>query len=239
MTTVSKTRNRSVLLIHPHLHAKFFAADTSCLVGSANLSHTALGWRAPSNLELLVQLDTSDHGLDDWWAGLLAEAIEATEKIKAALGLSAAELRASGNQISRPEADHADDNTIWVPECPRSTGLWEVYSGDEEQLPSSALASAKSDLATLSLPPGMNKTTFEKALRTSFRHTRIFQEVDQLSREGLTDLVALPLLVEQCSIAPADALRRWQLTKRWLSELYPDEFRVEANQEVLLKGKNI
>lgn len=238
---VVKARNRSVLLIHPYLHAKFFAADTSCLVGSANLSYTALGWRAPSNLELLVQLDTSDHGLDSWWVKLLAESIEATEEIRTALDLAAAELRTFGNPIQRPEADqdHAEDDTIWVPECPRWTGLWEVYSGDEEKLPSSALASAKSDLAALSLPPGMNKAGFEKALRTAFRHTRIFQEVDKLSQEGLTDLAAHPLLIEQCSIAPGDVSRRWQVAKRWLSELYPDEFRVEADQEVLLKGKNI
>ena len=236
---IIKDRNNSALLIHPHLHAKFFSADTSCLVGSANLSHTALGWREPSNLELLIRLDTSEHELEDWWTGLLDEAIEATEEIRSALDLAATELRASGKQIQRPEADqgHSEDYTFWVPECPRWTGLWEVYSGDEEQLPGSAIASAKSDLAALSLPPGMNLAGFEKALRTACRHTQIFIEVDQLSREGLTDLSAHALLIEKFNVAPEDVSRRWHLTKRWLSELYADEFRVEANQEVFLKGK--
>lgn len=236
-----KNRGRSVLLIHPHLHAKFFAADTSCLVGSANLSHTALGWRAPSNLELLIQLDASDHGLDSWWSELQKDSIEATEDIRFALGRAAAELRASGKPIPRPEADQdtAESDAIWAPECPRWTGLWEVYSGDEEQLPSSALGSAKSDLAALSLPPGMNQAGFEKALRMAFRRTQIFQEIDQLAGEGLSDGAAYPILVEQCRIAPADVPRRWQLIKRWISELYPNEFRVEANQEVLLRGKNL
>ncbi|PHS19343.1 MAG: hypothetical protein COA78_00385 [Blastopirellula sp.] len=236
-----KSRDRSVLLIHPHLHAKFFAADTACLVGSANLSYTALGWRIPSNIELLVKLDTFDHGLDDWWRALQAESINATDEIRFAIEREAAELRATKKPIARPEADqHKDyDDSTWVPECPRWTGLWEVYSGDEEQLPSSALASAKSDLATLSLPPGMNFMGFEKALRTAFRHTRIFDEIDKLAQEGLTDLAASSLLIEKFDIESGNVPRRWQLIKRWLSELYPEDFRVEANQEVLLKGKNL
>lgn len=233
-------RSNSTLLIHPHLHAKFFAADASCLVGSANLSQTALGWRTPSNIELLVELDTSDHGIEKWWDELLAHSIKATIEIRDALEQEATKLRNSGLPIPRTETDQesAVDEKVWVPECPRWTGLWEVYSGDEDQLPSSALASARSDLAALCLPPGMSRSGFEKALRTSFRQTEIFRQIDGLSREGLTDLAALPVLIEKCGISHGDAERRWQLLKRWLSELYPNEFRIEANQEVLLKGKS-
>lgn len=236
-----KSRGRSTLLIHPHLHAKFFAADTSCLVGSANLSHTALGWRTPSNLELLIQLNTSDHGLDTWWSNLRTESIWATEEIRSALEREAAELRASGKPIPQPEADQdsIDENKIWVPECPRWTGVWEVYSGDEERLPSSALASAKSDLAALCLPPGMNHQGFSEAAKTMFRRTQIFQEIDKLSRIGLSDTTAHRFLSEKCGVMETDAPRRWQVLKRWLSELFPDEFHLETSQEVLLKGRNL
>lgn len=234
-----KSRDQSVLLIHPHLHAKFFASDTSCLIGSANLSHTALGWRSPSNLELLIQLDTRDHELDAWWSRLEAESIEATEDIRAGLAREADQLRATGMPIKRPEADQGSDDgdMIWLPECPRWTGLWEVYSGDEEQLPNSALASAKSDLAALSLPPGMDRARFGHALRTAFRHTRIFQEIEQLSILGLTDAAAHTLLQSLCGITEKEAPRRWHILKGWLSALYPSEYRVETNQEVLLRGR--
>jgi len=233
-------RSGAAFLIHPHLHAKFFAADTSCLVGSANLSQTALGWRSPSNFELLIELSTTEHGLEEWWADLLGQSIEATEALRDAIKDEAARLKNSGQPITRPEVeqDRIKDDSVWVPECPRWTGLWEAYSGDEDQLPSSALVSAKSDLTALGLPPGLNEAGFKKAIQTSFRQTQIFHHLDQLSKEGLSDLTANQLLIDVCGIEPRNAERRWQLLKYWLSGLYPDEFRVEVNQEVLVKGRS-
>lgn len=232
-------RKQSSLLIHPLLHAKFFAADTTCLVGSANLSEKALGWGSPPNSELLIQINTSDHGIEPWWSALKDESIEATEDIRSAIEREATKLQASRQPILRPETDQTivKDEVIWIPECPRWTGLWEVYSGDEEQLPRGALASAKSDLAALCLHPGLDRNGFERSIKTAFRHTSLFHELDQLSREGLTDLAAYSLLVEKCAIRPQDTQRRWQVIKRWLSELYPEEFLLEVNQEVLFKGR--
>lgn len=233
-------RNGAAFLIHPHLHAKFFAADASCLVGSANLSQTALGWRSPSNFELLIELSTTEHGLEEWWAELLGQSIEATEALRDAIRDEAARLKNSGQSITRPEIeqDSIKDASVWVPECPRWTGLWEVYSGDERQLPSSALASAKSDLTALGLPPGLNESGFKRAIRTSFRQTQIFHHLDQLAKEGLSDHTASQLLIDVCGIEPRNAERRWQLLKNWLSGLYPEEFRIEVNQEVLVKGRS-
>lgn len=233
-------RKGATFLIHPHLHAKFFAADTSCLVGSPNLSQTALGWRTPSNVELLVELSTSEHGLDEWWNELLEQSIEATTNMRDAIGDEAARLRSLETPIPRSETDQeiVRDEVIWVPECPRWTGLWEVYSGDEEQLPTNALASARSDLAALGLPPGLDQIGFEKAIQTSFRKTQIFQQLDELSQQGLSDLAGYKVLIEDFGVSPGDVERRWQLPKNWLSSLYPNEFRVEASQEVLLKGKS-
>jgi phosphatidylserine/phosphatidylglycerophosphate/cardiolipin synthase-like enzyme len=45
---------RARLFLHAHLHAKIFLLDTVALVGSANLTDTALGWREPANIEYVV-----------------------------------------------------------------------------------------------------------------------------------------------------------------------------------------
>ena len=39
--------------LHPTLHAKYYRADEKVLVGSANLTYSALGWSAKPNLEIL------------------------------------------------------------------------------------------------------------------------------------------------------------------------------------------
>ena len=48
------------LYLRYDLHAKLFVADDRCLVGSANVTDTALGWRSPENLELLVTVLRSE-----------------------------------------------------------------------------------------------------------------------------------------------------------------------------------
>lgn len=231
----------SNLLVHPHLHAKFFAADDLCLVGSANLTHTALGWRSPSNLELLVELDSQEHGLDVWWTELLASSIVATQDMKFALAKQAELLRLSGNPIARTEADpeDAESGPVWAPQCPRWSGLWEAYIGDEEQMPASAMRSAKDDLKVLAIPPSLNEVEFREALKTIFRNTLIFYEIKKLSNSGLTDAAAHSLLQSLCAIPEKEAPRRWQLLKGWLGALYPDEYRVETNQEILMRGRTL
>lgn len=234
-------RKGATLFVHAHLHAKFFAADTLCLVGSANLSQTALGWRNPSNVELLIELSTTEHGLEEWWAHLLGQSSQATDGMRDAIGEEAAKIAKSGEAIPRSEIEQDTNKStpIWVPECPRWTGLWEVYSGDEEQLPSSALKSARSDLTALSIPLGLSEPSFLRAIRTSFKHTAIFHRLDELAKRGLSDLSGGKLLIEECGIEPGAAERRWQILKNWLGGLYPDEFRIESNQEILMKGKSI
>lgn len=236
-----QNRKHGTLLVHPHLHAKFFASDHACLVGSANLTHTALGWRSPSNLELLIELDAREHGLNDWWDGLVGSSIVATQEMKAALAHQADGLRLSGEFIPRPEADpeNSNEGTIWAPQCPRWSGLWEAYVGDEDQMPASAMRSARKDLEALCIPPSLNEIEFGSALATFFRETSVFQEIEKLSKSSLTDATAHMMLQSLCTISAKEAPRRWQLIKNWLAALYPDEYRLETNQEVLLLGRTL
>ena len=159
--------------------------------------------------------------------------------MKFALAKQAELLRLSGNPIARPEADPSDaeSDCFWAPQCPRWTGLWEAYIGDEDQMPASAMRSAQYDLEMLAIPAGLNEVGFREALTTIFRSSLIVQEIEQLANLGLTDIAAYTLLQSLCGISKKESPRRWQILKGWLSDLYPGEYRVETNHEVLIRGR--
>ena len=54
------------LLVHPHLHAKYYRAGESCIVGSANLTARGLGTVVPPNRQLLIELPANFSGLREW-----------------------------------------------------------------------------------------------------------------------------------------------------------------------------
>ena len=74
---IAEARGVELALRHD-LHAKLFAADQSCLIGSANITSTALGWRNPANLELLVQVSRYSEPIIEFERSLLSGAVKAT-----------------------------------------------------------------------------------------------------------------------------------------------------------------
>lgn len=79
---IKKLHGDSKLLVHPHLHAKYYRAGEQCLVGSANLTGRGLGWIAPGNVELLVGLPFDFPGLREWEGTLLQSSISVTEDLR-------------------------------------------------------------------------------------------------------------------------------------------------------------
>ena len=64
--------------LHPSLHAKFYHLDDVVLVGSANLTLSALGWSDGPNLEILCQAG-SDFDFRTFEQALLDESREVTD----------------------------------------------------------------------------------------------------------------------------------------------------------------
>lgn len=50
-------------MLHPSLHAKFYRIDDVVLIGSANLTSSAMGWSQQPNLEILCQ---AGGNFDSW-----------------------------------------------------------------------------------------------------------------------------------------------------------------------------
>lgn len=244
---INKVRNGR-LLVHPHLHAKYYSNGQECLIGSANLTSRGLGWHTPSNLELLVALPAKFPGLTDWESALLESAVEATEDLRERIRLEAEHLNQSRPVHHPPEVEDetgmGGDSALWVPECPVPERLWEVYCGrGADTMVSSAFKAAQNDLAALSPPRGLSEGLFKSYVAGILRQMPLFTEIDKLASTGLTDSRAQEILSDRLSghrTGGMDDYRRiWRVAKVWIVFFFAKSYRLEIGQEILVKGREI
>jgi hypothetical protein len=233
-----------VLLVHPRLHAKYYAGGDRCLVGSANLTGRGLGWHTPSNLELLVSLPSDFIGLPEWETALLDSAVPATPELREQLREEADRLKASTTFHLIPEVEGSDEEEtplLWVPSCPTPDRLWFVYQGiGADRMVSSAYEAAKRDLGALRPPAGLTQPLFEAYIAGILKLMPIMLEIDKLAATGLTDAQALAFLSDK--LPPTEHVSHeqvWRVLKRWLTHFFPKSYRLETGQEVLVKGKEL
>lgn len=235
------------LLVHPHLHAKYYSNGQESLIGSANLTSRGLGWHTPSNVELLVALPAEFPGLAEWESTLLESAVEATEQLREQIRVEAEQLEQTRSADHPPEVKgetgEEEELTLWVPRCPVPERLWEVYCGrGADTMVSSAFMAAQDDLAALSPPRGLTKDLFTSYVAGILRQMPLFSEIDELASPGLTDSRAQEVLSDRLSDATGDIYHYgqiWRIVKQWLKYFFPESYRLEIGQEVLIKGREI
>ena len=238
------TRNGR-LLVHPHLHAKFFRAGNRCLVGSANLTGRGLGWKTPANLELLVELPLDFPGLSEWEDALLVSTVPATEELRDHIMREAESLKANHETFRLPEVDQGteEDRAVshWIPSCPVPDRLWNVYKGGgTDTMVSSARKAAQHDLAALAPPHGLPERLFDAYIAGILKQMPLVAEIDHLASTGLTDGQAHTFLSERLGTDdPYPSDQAWRVLKAWLVHFFSETYRLETGQEVLVKGGNL
>ncbi len=227
------------LRVHPHLHAKFYSNIDQCLVGSVNLTGRGLGWHTPANVELLVALPSDFPGISDWEAALLESSVTATKELRD-------QILAEANRIQKPayhppEVEESEEsNTIWVPTCTVPNRLWEVYRGSgADSIVTSAYEAAQSDLTALSPPHGLDQALFEAYVSGILKQMPFISKIDRLASTGVTDSQAHQFLLERPDIDVTSAQHTWRVLKLWIIHFFGDSYRLETEQEVLVKGKKI
>ncbi|MEQ8166369.1 MAG: phospholipase D family protein [Alphaproteobacteria bacterium] len=234
------------LLVHPHLHAKYYSNGRDCLVGSANLTARGLGWHTPSNVELLVALPAEFEGLAEWEYGLLGSAVQATEELRDRIRRQADALKQDETPRRLPEVEDdaaiEAEQTLWVPQCPTPDRLWQVYRGrGADTMVSSAFEAAQADLAALSPPQGLTQDLFTAYVAGILKQMPLLAEIDKLAAAGLTDTKAYEFLADSLggTVAEEDHAQIWRVVKLWLVHFFPDTYRLETGQEVLVKGREL
>ncbi len=230
------------LLLRQDLHAKYYRADHRVLVGSANITHAALGWSVQPNLELLVEHGADAHGFLAFEEGLVRSAILVDEElhsmvVSAVAGISV-ELEV-GERYERFTLDRTPaDLRSWVPSLRQPTELYRTYeNAEDDSIATIARDAALADLAVLRPPAGLDLAAFERAIAATLLTLPVIEAIDRYAAEPRPFGVVRSLLQERLRCDRETAEGALQTLIRWLLHFHPDRYQYQrpAHSEIFCR----
>lgn len=241
-------RGNARMLLVKQLHAKYFRFDRNVLVGSCNITSAALGFKAPSNLELMVTLQAGEQ-TSAFEATVIADAVivthgmyEAMKRVLEAMPTMPAEDDAASGFDVDPLSSvcSTPSATIgwaqWLPTCRAPDSLYDVYAGRLDDLTLVTRAAAQQDLQQLAPPHGLTRAQFEAFIAGTILSSPVVARLAEFAvtprRFGeMKDMLRV--------IAPVtSATNDWQTIMRWLLHFAPDRFDMHvANYSEIFAAK--
>ena len=242
---IAEAHNIQLLLRHD-LHAKLFVADERCLVGSANVTATALGWREPSNLELLATVSRQTAEIREFEATLFATSIPATvaerDQMIALVDRLRDRLGPQAELLAATEDVHSLIPPTWVPRVGNPEDLYAGYRGDLDAVSRTARPTMLEELALLGLAPGMSEGEFRNRVALSIAQAPVVKEalllIDKTGSvtEAEFDDLLNRLQADRPAGSVADSLI---VLQRWLSHFMPESYETTQESIRLIRAKRV
>ncbi len=236
-----RDRPQSSLWLRNDLHAKYYRADDQCLIGSANLTQSALGWSTSPNMELLIPAHPDNPILHTFEHNLSHKCIQVDESLYEKMRLAIKQFcqrqsdviwihpeqdsKPSGDEIAQPL-----DLERWIPRLRTPDSLFLAYMGQKDRMTSAAWEAAQRDLMAFDVPKYLTKAAFNAYVGSLLVQMPVIQHIDQMlilpQRFGSMSklLKSLP-----CAEDPKfDADRAWQTLMRWLCYFLPNRYGLSA-----------
>jgi len=163
-TLLTETPGASLQICHP-LHAKLFSADSTCLVGSANISRSALGWSRYPALELLVESTLDEPAVKVLLASIDASSTFATQVLYEEMLSVVESLPPTKGDQRFDGLDGPAAARPWLPHCKAPHDLFLIYQGAYSGTSQHAAADGLRDLEYLDLPTGLSEQHFGELVR--------------------------------------------------------------------------
>ena len=231
---------RIPLYLRPDLHAKLFAADESCLVGSANVTDTALGRRKQSNLELLVLVPRGADSIVEFEKQLLAQAVRASGKHRDRLDNLLERLRLSKTAIVGMENESFSlTPSNWVPQVRNPEELYAVYQGNAD-LGRSAIVIMQEELAKIGVVAGLNEEEFKAWVAVKIGQSPFIERVIQkIEEHGEVTEADIGELLTESDVAPNEYQPRdlLEVLERWLTCFLSMRYETARDSVRLIKAK--
>ena len=233
---IANERPSTEVRLSPSLHAKLYVSDDQCLLGSANLTAAALGWRRDSNLEILIPAERSDPDV----AFLLAQlesATPATFQMRAEVEAlaEAIEVPVLPDAEDIPPASAASPGDPWLPRCATPDKLYEVYQDPHttvvaENTRSDALA----DLEDLLMSPGLSSDEFRITVGHTLSRIPSFRTFLERVPAGLTDVQGEEITAHlRQHLRETGVRKQWSIVRQWIAAFFADEYEVAPQSFVV------
>ena len=224
---ISEMENAELLLLD-NLHAKLYVADENCLVGSANLTASALGWSKSSNVELLMPAKT-----DDFYVALLLKRLEnartATAEYRQEIQAEADSLE-SINLIEGEAMTSEKDNRHlpWLPRCAAPDRLYEIYMDASTNVVAKGTRDdGLADIRDIDLPDGLSPDVFQESVKSSLLHMSVFSEIIREVPKGLTDAQGQSVISRaRPEFDKEDVEVQWRIVRDWVAVYFRDKIEV-------------
>ena len=225
---IATDRSNTELWLLDDLHAKLYLADDKCLVGSANLTASALGWSKNSNIELLISAKSTDSDI-----AFLLQQIEAAELATIAIR-SKIEAMVANLKVTRLEEgeDMTDESSVrrlaWLPRCAAPDKLYEVYQNSETTVVvESTKEDGLADLRDMQIRPGLSAMTFKDSVRNTLLLMPAFARIIEDVPQSLTDAEGTARVEEaRPDLEEQDAKEQWRIVRDWIESFFGDMFEV-------------
>ena len=233
-------RDRTSLLLLPQLHAKYFRADERCLIGSANLTGRALGWRIPSNIELLVEESFDFPGLVEFENNAVNDASSATEEHRRLVADAASRIISSnaivvatGGSAGPMDAEESplvvaaheqSSEQHWLPSLRQPQDLYLAYTGRTDQLSIASRVAASNDIGAIDPVMGLDQPSFEATVAATLLQMPMISAIDQALDEPQRFGALRDLIAKKSGISNNEAVFTWQTTMRWLMFFLPGRY---------------
>ena len=229
------------LYVRHDLHAKYFAVDDKCLVGSANVTLTALGWKDPANLELLTTVSRTTDQLREFEDLLMSGSVVVSAPQHRRLKVLLAKLKETSTVISEDKMikELGSLPIDWIPKSRNPEELYSVYAGSPDVM-QTALETMNEEIGTLSVISGLDEDGFREFVATSIIQTPLISRVmNQMESAGQVTETELQRILVEIGIdvsqhKPHDVL---QILERWFSYFFQDRYETASDSVKLIKAR--
>nr|WP_239070562.1 MULTISPECIES: phospholipase D family protein [unclassified Streptomyces] len=230
---VAERDKRVRVMLCPTLHAKIYAADDYCLIGSANLTGKATGRVPGANIELLIKVATAHPEVQRVLGHVESIARSASLELAAIVRRQANLLEETGAASSVPDVE-SKAAALWYPNTRRPENLYALYNG-RGSFAAAVEAGIIEDLALLDIPAGLDESDFHAAVRSRLGEIPELQRLQAGHNLSSTELQKA--IAERSGASEGLARRRTENIAAWLQ--YFDRYYTEVDTWALRPGREL